>query len=67
VRLHRNNAAEWAMVYALTPVFWAVRAWALLRRREKIRVYVLPRHLWPRSWRRHELRQRPLPPARHHH
>ena len=27
-RLHRNNAAEWAMVVTLTPVAWAVRAWA---------------------------------------
>ncbi len=31
-RLHRNNAAEWAMVIALTPVAWAVRLWARLRR-----------------------------------
>ena len=23
--LHRNNAAEWAMVAVLTPVAWAVR------------------------------------------
>ena len=26
-RLHRNNAAEWAMVIALTPVAWVVRLW----------------------------------------
>ena len=31
-RLHRNNAAEWAMVYALTPIFWTVRLWGRLRR-----------------------------------
>jgi hypothetical protein len=24
-RLHRNNAAEWAMVILLTPVAWAIR------------------------------------------
>ena len=26
-RLHRNNAAEWAMVIALTPVAWVIRLW----------------------------------------
>ena len=32
-RLHRNNAAEWAMVFALTPLAWAVRLWDKVRRR----------------------------------
>ncbi len=26
-RLHRNNAAEWVMVIALTPIAWVVRLW----------------------------------------
>ena len=33
-RLHRNNAAEWAMVAALTPVAWAVRLWLRMRPRK---------------------------------
>ncbi len=32
-RLHRNNAAEWAMVAALAPLAWAVRLWARPPRR----------------------------------
>jgi hypothetical protein len=32
VRLHRNNAAEWAMVIALTPVAWAIRVWRRIGR-----------------------------------
>jgi hypothetical protein len=35
-RLHRNNAAEWVMVIALTPFAWIARGWKKLRRpREK--------------------------------
>ena len=34
-RLHRNNAAEWAMVIALTPVAWVVRLWGRMRHRRR--------------------------------
>jgi len=26
-RLHRNNAAEWVMVIALTPIAWLIHGW----------------------------------------
>jgi hypothetical protein len=29
-RLHRNNAAEWVMVIALTPFAWLIRGWKRL-------------------------------------
>ena len=32
-RLHRNNAAEWAMVIVLTPVAWLCRLAGELSRR----------------------------------
>jgi hypothetical protein len=41
-RLHRNNAAEWAMVIALTPLAWAVRAVGALRRRPGTEPSVAP-------------------------
>ena len=30
-RLHRNNAAEWVMVIALTPIAWMIRGWKKMR------------------------------------
>jgi hypothetical protein len=33
--LHRNNAAEWVMVVALTPVAWIVRGWKKMRGNRK--------------------------------
>lgn len=36
-RLHRNNAAEWAMVIVLMPIAWAIRGFAWCKSRGKYR------------------------------
>jgi hypothetical protein len=37
-RLHRNNAAEWVMVIALSPIAWMIRRWKKRRDRRAIAV-----------------------------